>query len=95
MFVGHPNLQANLAKNIGAIKDKVPWEIMKITRRQTDIGNRGGKNCRKLAPLLELAPSCGTVNNDDAQEWKNQGEGQQPTTQPRVGKTTKMQKCRE
>jgi hypothetical protein len=47
MFVEHPNLQTNRAKNIGAIMDKVLWGIIKITRRQTDRGNRG-ENCRKL-----------------------------------------------
>ena len=29
MFVGHPNFQANQAKNIGAITEKVPWGIIK------------------------------------------------------------------
>jgi len=51
MFVGQPNFQANRAKNIGAIMGKAPWGIMKVTRRQTDRGNRGEK-LQKTCPFI-------------------------------------------
>jgi len=48
----------NEQKNIGAIMDKVPWGIMKITRRQTDKGNEG-KKWQKTWPFIRTCAKLG------------------------------------
>jgi hypothetical protein len=48
MFVEHPNIQANRAKNIGAIMDKVPWGDNKNRPKTNRQRNQRGKVAENL-----------------------------------------------